>query len=222
MDRPGALAALNRRILEEYSRRTSDTLRQALPLRLALPHLELALARNVAKEVRKDALVIHHAGKTVAAGSSPERAALHSLLEETKEIDRAFLAQVGRLPIKIVIPYDEIAPVRIERIERLHRAACRILDVWPAKHGVRAAVQAGYPRAELDQLLLDLLRLYALETQALSRSVRLPALLIPVREYIAQSLYDIMNETAQRLAGELADTVYRRQCTAGYPNRPVM
>lgn len=206
MDRPGALAALNRKILEEYSRRTSDTLRQALPLRLALPHLEPALAHNVAKEVRKDALVIHHA----AAGSSPDHGALHSLLEKTKEIDRAFLAQVGRLPIEIVIPYDEIAPVRIERIECLHRAACRILDVWPAKRGVRAAVQAGYPRAELDQLLLGLLRLYALETRALSRSVRLPALLIPVREYIAQSLYDIMNDTARRLASDLAGTVYRR------------
>lgn len=210
MDRPGALAALNRKILEEYSRRTSDTLRQALPLRLVLPHLEPALARNVAKEVRKDALVIHHAGKAVAAGALPDREALHSLLEETKEIDRAFLAQVRRLPIEIVIPYDEIAPVRIERIERLHRAACRILDVWPAQRGVRAAVQAGYPRAELESLLLDLLRLYALETRALSRSVRLPALLTPVRERIAQSLYGVMNDTAQRLAGELTGTVYRR------------
>lgn len=210
MDRPGVLAVLNRKILEEYSRRTSDTLRHALPLRLALPHLEPVLARNVAKEVRKDALVIRHAGKAVAAGASPDHGALHSLLEETKEVDRAFLAQVGRLPIKIVIPYDEIAPVRIERIERLHRAACRILDVWRAKRGVRTAVQACYPRAELDQLLLDLLRLYALETRALSRSVRLPAPLTPVRERIAQSLYDVMNDTAQRLAGELAGVVYRR------------
>lgn len=64
MDRSGALAVLNRKILEAYSRRTTDTLRAALPLRLALPHLEPVLARNVAKEMQKDALVIRR-GKSV-------------------------------------------------------------------------------------------------------------------------------------------------------------
>ncbi len=210
MDRSGALALLNRKILEAYSRRTTDTLRAALPLRLVLPHLEPVLARNVAKEMQKDALVIHRAGEAVATGSSPGPEALLKLLEATKEIDRAFLAQVGSLPIRIVIPYAEIAPVRMERIERLFGAAYRILDAWRLERGVRAAVQASYPRTELERLLLDLLRLYALETRVLSRSVRLPALLAPIRERVAQSLHGIMNDTAKRLAGELAGVVYRR------------
>lgn len=210
MNRAGALALLNRKILEAYSRRTTDTLRAALPLRLALPHLEPVLARNVAKEMQKDALVIRRAGEAVATGSSPGPEALLKLLEATKEIDRAFLAQVGSLPIRIVIPYAEIAPVRMERIERLFGAAYRILDAWRLARGVRAAVQASYPRAELERLLLDLLRLYAVETRVLSRSVHLPALLVPLREHVAQSLHGIMNDTAKRLAGELAGVVYRR------------
>jgi len=210
MNRAGALALLNRKILEAYSRRTTDTLRAALPLRLALPHLEPVLARNVAKEMQKDALVIRRAGEAVATGSSPGPEALLELLEATKAIDQAFLAQVGSLPIRIVIPYAEIAPVRMERIERLFGAAYRILDAWRLERGVRAAVQASYPRAELERLLLDLLRLYAVETRVLSRSVHLPALLIPLREHVAQSLHGIMNDTAKRLAGELAGVVYRR------------
>ena len=210
MDRSGALALLNRKILEAYSRRTTDALRAALPLRLALPHLEPVLARNVAKEMQKDALVIRRAGEAVATGSSPGPEALLKLLDATKEIDRAFLAQVGSLPIRIVIPYAEIAPVRLERIERLFGAAYRILDAWRPAHGVRAAVQTAYPRAELERLLFGLLRLYAQETRVLSRSVRLPALLIPVREHVAQSLHGIMSDTAMRLAGELAAMVYRR------------
>lgn len=40
--------------------------------------------------------------------------------------------------------------------------------------------------------------------------MRLPALLAPVRERIAQSLHGIMNDTAKRLAAELAGVVYRR------------
>lgn len=210
LDRTDALVALNRKILEAYSRRTTNALRAALPLRIALPHIEPVLARNVAKEIRKDALVIRGAGEALVAGSPPNDEALRSLLEATKDIDRAFLMQVGSLPIKIVVPYDEIMPVRMKRIERLSGAAYQVLDAWQLTSGVRAAMQASYPRAELERLLFDLLQLYALETRILSRSVRLPALLAPVRERIAQSLHGIMNDTAKRLAAELAGVVYRR------------
>jgi hypothetical protein len=210
MDRSGVLAALNCKILEAYSRRTTDTLHAALPLRLVLPHLEPLLARNVAKEMQKDALVIGRAGEALAAGSQPGHEALRGLFDATKEIDRAFLAQVGSLPIRIVIPYEQIAPVRMQRIERLFGAAYRILDAWRMERGLRAAVQASYPRAELERLLFDLLRLYAAETRVLSRSVRLPALLTPLREQAAQRLHEIMNDTGRRLAGELTSSVYRR------------
>jgi len=47
-------------------------LRAALPLRLALPALEPFLAENVAKEVRKDALVIRRAGEALAPGAARE------------------------------------------------------------------------------------------------------------------------------------------------------
>lgn len=210
MDRSDALVALDRKILDAYSRRTTNALRAALPLRIALPHIEPVLARNVAKEMQKDALVIRRAGEALAAGFPPNGEALRRLLEATKEIDRAFLTQVGSLPLRIVIPYEEIMPVRMERIERLSGAAYRVLNAWQRQSGVRAAMQASYPRVELERLLLDLLQLYALETRILSRSVRLPMLLAPVRERIAQSLQGIMNDTAKRLAAELTSVVYRR------------
>lgn len=210
LDRSDALVALDRKILDAYSRRTTNTLRAALPLRIALPHIEPVLARNVAKEMQKDALVIRRAGEALATGLPPNGEALRRLLEATKEIDRAFLTQVGSLPLRIVIPYEEIMPIRMARIERLSGAAYRVLDAWQLQSGVRAAMQAAYPRVELERLLLDLLQLYALETRILSRSVRLPMLLAPVRERIAQSLQGIMNDTAKRLAAELTSVVYRR------------
>lgn len=210
MDRSDALVALDRKILDAYSRRTTNALRAALPLRIALPHIEPVLARNVAKEMQKDALVIRRAGEALSVGLPPNGEALRRLLEATKEIDRAFLTQVGSLPLRIVIPYEEIMPIRMERIERLSGAAYRVLDAWQRQSGIRAAMRASYPRAELERLLLDLLQLYALETRILSRSVRLPMLLAPVRERIAQSLQGIMNDTAKRLAAELTSVVYRR------------
>lgn len=210
MNRVRALTRLNRGLLEAYSRCTLDEVLGAWTLGLAFPGLDRLLALNVAKEVRKDALTIRCAAEAFAAGVPPSRKMRQQLFDATKAIDREFASRFGGLPIAIVYHYDEIAPLRTERIERLLDAAYRILNGWPPQRGVRAALQACYQRPELEQLLLDMLQLYALETRALSRSLRLPTLLAPARERLAQRLYGVMNEVAMRLASGLASAVYRR------------
>ena len=197
--RARALARLNRALLEAFSRRTTGALRAALPLRLALPHLEPLLARNVAKEVRKDALVIGRAGRVVLA----------ELLAEARRVDGEFLAGVGRLPIRIVIPYAEVEPLRARRILLLGDAAGRVLDAWLPGRRLRTALRACFTRAELEQLLREDLRLYAMETLALSRALRLPAILRPAREAIADRLYAIMQASAGDLARDAAAGAFR-------------
>ena len=204
-----ALAVWNRKILELYSRRTVTSLRTVLPLRLALPRIESFLAENVAKEAQKDAMVISRVGAVLAEGGTPGEQLSRQLLAASKEIDRAFLARVTDFPIGIVIRYADIEPVRLRRIKRLQDAAARILEAWRPAGGGRAALRSCYPRDELERLVHDLMRLYAMETQALSRSLRLPALLVPLRERLAQSLYSVMNEVATRLVSEVAGIVYR-------------
>lgn len=216
MNHVHAMAALNRKVLEVYSQRTTDKLRTVMPLRMALPSLENFLAMNVAKEVQKDAMVIGRVAENVARGLQPSKDTVGQLFDATKEIDREFLSRTGTFPVGIVIRYDEIAPLRTQRIDRLLTAAYRILDAGRAVHGVRgnrSAIRAVYSRVEFERLLQDLLRLYALETRALSRSLRLPALLVPLRERLAKSLYEVMNDTATRLAQELGACVFR-------PDRP--
>jgi hypothetical protein len=203
--RARALARLNRALLQAFSRRTSDALRAALPLRLALPHLEPLLARNVAKEVRKDAVIIERAGR-----ASPQE-----LLAEARRIDREFLAGVGRMPIRIVVPYAEIEPLRARRIALLGDAARRVLDAWPPEGRLRAALRACFTRAEFEALVREDLRLYALETRALSGAVSLPAILRPAREAIAQRLFAIMQAGASALARDAAASVFRAGRKAG-------
>ena len=197
--RARALARLNRALLEAFSRRTTGALRAALPLRLALPHLEPLLVRNVSKEARKDARVIERAG----------RASLAELLAEARRIDGEFLAGVGRLPIRIVIPYAEIEPLRARRIALLGDAAQRVLEAWLPGRRLRAALRACFTRGELEQLLREDLRLYAMETLALSRALRLPAILRPAREAIAERLYAIMQASAGELARAAAAGAFR-------------
>lgn len=202
--RARALARLNGRMLRTYSQRTTAALRAALPLRLALPHLEPVLALNVGKEVEKDRLVILHAGAARDAGTADADAELAQLLLATKEIDRRFLARVGSFPVEIVICYDEIVPIRTQRIRLLHDAARKLLAAGTDRRPLRSALQAGYSREEFARLLYELFRLYAEETRSLSRSVRLPGPLVPLRELIAGELLDVMLRVAWSLAREIA------------------
>lgn len=223
MNRTQALSTLNGRILAAYSRRTVTALRAGLPLRFVLPRLEPIFALNVDKEVRKDRLVIRRAADAVAAGGPPGREMVRQLVEATKAIDGEFLHRVQAFPVRISIRYDDIAPVRARRIERLLGAAYRILVAWNPETRLRPALRASFAESEFERLLHELLELYALETRALSRSVGLPAVLAPVRDHLAQSLFAIMDDVARRLAGELARAVYRREPAArGSPAKSVV
>lgn len=209
VDAVRVLAAANGRVLRAYSRRTVEALRAALPLRLALPHLEPVLALNVAKEVRKDALVFHRAAQALAAGRAPGQDDLQHLYAASKQIDREFLAQSEAFPVGIVVRYDEIAPVRLARMELLLGAGFRILQAWRGDRGARQALCAAFgAQAEFERLLREVLRLYAEETRLLSHAVQMPKLLVPARERIARRLLLIMNDVANRLAEDLGRAVF--------------
>jgi hypothetical protein len=210
MQRARFLARLNGRILHSYSRRTTTALRAALPLRLALPHLEPVLALNVDKEVEKDRLVILRASELAAAGTPDWNDVLPPLLQATKEIDREFLARIGAFPVDIVIRYEEIAPIRTRRMTLLFEASRRLHAARERNPRLRHALSATFSRDEFAHLLDQLFRLYAEETRSLSRSVRLPALLVPLRELIAQELLNVMQRVARPLAEEIAAAAYRQ------------
>ena len=208
MKRARALARLNGRILHVFSQRTTAALRAALPLRLALPHLEPVLALNVVKEVRKDSLVILRACQLAADVPSAWTDVLSQLLEATKEIDRSFLTRVGKFPVGIVIRYEEVAPIRARRIKLLYDAVAKTTTTENSRRGLRRALRTTFSRGEFEQLLNQLFRLYAEETRSLSRSVRLPALLVPLRELIAQELLNVMLRVARPLALEITATAF--------------
>lgn len=204
-----ALARLDRRILRAYSARTTESLRGVVPLRVALPHLERFLVRNVAKEIEKDERVIRQAAQAPGGGGTPAREVLEALFAETQGIDREFLSGAAGFPVGIVLRYDQIAPVRMRRIERLFESCARICDARRVQRSLRGALQACYAQPDLERLVREILWLYSQEVLVLSRSVRLPALVGPLREMVAQRLVRVMNEAASSLAGQAARVAYR-------------
>ena len=208
--RTRALAALNHHLLQAYSRRTLDELRGLGPVRLVLPHVEPLLALNVEKEARKDALVIKAGADALAAGVNPGRDETRRLMDEARQIDREFLRRADAFPIGIDIRYEDVAPVRRERIEHLLSVARRMLEMWRERRSLRPALRESYPRRELERDVDVLLRLYAQETQALARSVRLPFPLSPLRDRLAASLNRIMQTAGGALARDLSRQIYEQ------------
>lgn len=200
MDRAAALVRLNRRVLERFSARTVAALREALPMRLALPHLEPFLARNLEKEIRKDAMVVACARDALAAGVPPAPEASRALLAAARQVDREFFASVERFPVRFDVPYARIEPLRQRRIELGLALAGSLLGAWGNGRRVRDVM----PRAELARKVGDILALYCEESAALSAGVRLPALLGPLREKLAGMLLQLMRDAAARTARDIA------------------
>ena len=169
-------------------------------LRVALGPLEPVLALNVDKEIRKDALVIAQAAQPGAQGG------LSALLCRAREIDLEFLARLGGFPVRIEIRYEEVEPIRRRRMERLFDAATRLLR--PPWRGLRPAVRACYDEAGFAAALGEHLSLYALEVHALHRSVRVPALIAPLRGVIAQRLRAIMDLESEALSRQVTRLLY--------------
>ena len=207
MDRAAALARLNRRMLEAYSARTVGALSASLPLRLALPRLEQILKQNLEKEIRKDALVIRRARDALAAGAPPGPDAVPQLLDAARQIDREFVARLGRFPLRLEIPYARIEPLRLRRVGHGLALAYRVLDEWRRGRRLRDA----FSPAELERRLLEILTLYCEETVALADTARLPGPLAQVRERLASRLLQVMTAVSRDLAHDIAGSVIAAQ-----------
>lgn len=215
MHKARLLADLNRQILEAYSRRTTAALRARLPVPVALPWLDQLLLINVEKEARKDAQTIRRAVHVVGSGQPIDDALVSALLQTAREIDRDFLAS-ARSPLEIPIRYEAVNPVRIQRIRKLLDAGSRLGAAWSPRRKLRAALAETFPAAELERLLFELMVLYARETQVLGESVRMPALLSPLRRRVLAGLFETMEKTAAGLSREAAGRI-RRPKTFRHP-----
>ena len=206
MDPLAALLKIDRRLLEAFSQRTTDRLRAVVGFGMLLPHIESFLAKNVSKEVIKDDLVIRYAGERITASAPFDAHTVRLLFEKTKEIDREFLRSVDGFPFRISIPYQQVAPLRSQRIQYTLELSHEVMRQWRMGNRLRTV----FTRADLEQRLLDIFTLYVKETIALNHSVQLPLLLAPLRDWLAHELQRIMNEVATQLVREVCVAVYRR------------
>jgi len=210
VNRVNVLCTMNRVMMETFSQHTVEGLKAYTLFRLALPAFQSFLNINVGKEVEKDRMVITRAARVHQSGLKPDPTHVAALLQEARKIDQAFLRKASVFPIDIRIQYQDIERYRQQRIKLLLETSYRILTQWQNVSSFRVAVNALYNEAQFRGLLHDILRLYAMETRMLSRSIRIPHLLTLARDSITQTIGNIMEQEAEILSKSLAHTVYRR------------
>jgi len=179
-------------------------------MRLVLPVLEPLLAENVAKEARKDALVVHCAAQALALGKAPAAEAAQRLLLEARDIDRQFLDRVAGIARELDVPYERVEPLRRRRIEQGLDLSYRILGAWRRGRRLRDVL----PSEDLEQRLGSLLALYCEETAELGRGVRGSGALSVLRGRAAGRLREAMSEVATRLARDVARAIHRPRFAA--------
>ena len=210
MNRADILCSMNCAMVEVFSQNTITDLKSHTLFKLALPPLQSLLAINVDKETEKDRRVIVQAAEVYRRGSQPGSKHVNSLLQQAREIDQAFLHEAALFPVNIQIQYQDIERYRQQRIELLLHTSYRIFEQWHGVNSLRRVLQELYSEQAFEQLLHDILRLYAMETRMLSRSVRLPQPLALAREAITQTITRVMAEQADTLSKSLAKRVYHR------------
>ena len=210
MDKVSLLCAMDRHMLEEFSRRTTQGLEQHTLFRLMLGPLHTFLEINVNKEVEKDRQVILHAASLVQAGTFPTQQDIQHLLAMARDIDRDFLHDIAVFPLNISIDYHEIEPIRQQRIKSLLNESHHFFRLWQTMSCLRNAVAIQYEAQQFAKLLFDMLHLYSQETRLLSHSVRMPGVLAIARDSLTQTVYVVMESVARQLSQELAARLYRR------------
>ncbi len=201
---------MNRFMLQAFSQRTVEGLKSHTLFRLALPPFQSFLDINLSKEVEKDRTVITRAFELHQSAIQPGPDHVATLLQEARKIDQTFLRKATVFPIDIQIQYQDIEQYRQQRIELLLQTSYRIFNQWQDVNSFRKAIYELYNEKQFQDLLHNLLRLYARETRMLSRSVRLPSLLSLARDSVTQTITDVMQQAAEVLARSLARSVYRR------------
>jgi hypothetical protein len=206
MNKVQSLCEKDSEIMHEFSRRSLHGLHTRSLMSVTLTLFSSYLEENVKKEVDKDCLIIEEAASAFEAGRPACDLDLEEIFEKTKRIDRAFIDGLKIPSFSISVRYSDFADIRIQRIWRIARTVYALLKKWPDGASFGDAVKSAYTESEFKEVLVEILRLYNLETRMLGDSIR-----SPFHKAIAnyfESLFHSMESATEELAAGYAKTIF--------------
>jgi len=119
MDRVNILCSKDVFLMNEFSRRCIDNLKDHFMFRVFSSIFHDFMDANVQKETDKDRLIIEHSAAIYTSGKNAEDIDLETIFEKTKDVDKRFIKKISVLPLLIEIKYSDIREIRKKRIKIL-------------------------------------------------------------------------------------------------------
>ena len=211
MDKISLLCEWDSELMHEFSRRAFQRFTGRTLWAIPLPFVSSYMEANVRKEVEKDRLIIEHAAAIRAGGKDLQDLDVEEVFEETKAVDKTFLSGLLVPSLSIRVRYEDIAGVRKDRIKRLSRTVYDLLGGWRDALNFADIVKLTYSESEFKGAVLDVLRLYNLETRLLGKSIKfLPPFSRAINQF-SEALFEAMEQVADEMAESCAKKIYGQE-----------
>lgn len=198
--------------LHDYSRRCIERLTGHSLFSVPFPFLSAYLEANIKKETDKDRLIIEHAAAALAAGKEPGDVNIEEIFEKTKVVDRAFVRNLLIPSLTIQVRYEDIADIRKKRIALLSATAGEVLRDWKDSRSFSDTIRTTYAESRFQEIVLDILHLYNLETRKLTDSINFFSPFNRAISAFAENVFDTMEIVSAAMVEECAAKLYRGEC----------
>ncbi len=201
------LVRKNGEIMHEFSSRCTGRIEGHGPLKVLLAPFYHFFEANIEKEVDKNRLIIECAVSACNNGMDLSAVSREELFEKTKHVDAAFLKKVS-LAFLPDVWYQDIAEIRKRRIDVLFETVCDLMKNWKEQQSFSETVRETYSPEQFSKIIIDVFKLYELETRMVAASIKLPLPAKKAKDRIETRLYPIMGLVAEEIAREYADKIF--------------
>jgi len=206
MDKVGILCEKDSVMMHEFSRLSLDRIKGHSLLSVTISFFSSYMETNVKKEVEKDRLIIKEAAAAFAAGRPACDLDLEDIFEKTKKIDKEFLDNLMIPSFSFSVRYSDFADIRIQRIWRIARSVYALLGKWPDGAPFAEAAKKAYAGKAFNELIVEILHLYSLETRMLGDAIRSP--FHKAMSAAVEALFQAMEETMEEMADDYTKKIY--------------
>ena len=215
MNKVEVLCDRDREMMLEFSGLCVRRLNAHLSFKLFLSLFQPFLDANVLKEIEKDRLIIEQAAAGFESGKDRSDMDVNELFEITKKVDKEFLKKLSTPVFSMEVRYDDFAEIRKRRIVSIVNMVFDLLCNWHVALPFADIVKNTFVEKSYQELLIEVLHLYNVETRLLSNSITFHGPAGRVKDLFAEKLFDTMEKTAGEIAVAYTRKVYVAPAATG-------
>ena len=212
MDRISILSSKDSALMNEFSRRCIDNLKDHFMFRVFFSVFNDFMDMNVKKETDKDRIIIENSVSYYETGRNIGDIDLETVFEKTIDVDKKFIKKISILPLSIDVRYNEFKEIRKKRIKIISGVVFELLRRWEDSVPFANVVRDVYTEIRFKEVIKEILQLYNLETMKVTNSI-MPLYPINIaKDLLAGTLFNVMEYMKEVTTRESVRKIYGGLC----------